>query len=51
VRGYAEALVIAYLVVTFVFTTVGVVGSSMVRSTRPASNPDTEVWPCPKRAE
>ncbi|MFO7546218.1 MAG: signal peptidase I [Trueperaceae bacterium] len=29
VRGYAEALVIAYLVVTFVFTTVGVVGSSM----------------------
>ncbi|HKI58980.1 MAG TPA: signal peptidase I [Trueperaceae bacterium] len=29
VRGYAEALVIAYLVVTFLFTTVGVVGSSM----------------------
>ncbi|HEX7040758.1 MAG TPA: signal peptidase I [Trueperaceae bacterium] len=29
VRGYAEALAIAYLVVTFVFTTVGVVGSSM----------------------
>jgi len=29
VRGYAEALVIAYLVVTFVFTTVGVVGTSM----------------------
>ncbi len=29
VRGYAEALVIAYLVVTFVFNTVGVVGSSM----------------------
>ncbi len=29
VRGYAEALVIAYLVVTFIFTTVGVVGSSM----------------------
>lgn len=28
-RGYAEALVIAYLVVTFLFTTVGVVGSSM----------------------
>lgn len=28
-RGYAEALAIAYLVVTFVFTTVGVVGSSM----------------------
>ena len=28
-RGYAEALVIAYLVVTFVFNTVGVVGSSM----------------------
>lgn len=29
VRGYAEALVIAYLVVTFVFNTVGVIGSSM----------------------
>ena len=29
VRGYAEALVIAFLVVTFLFTTVGVVGSSM----------------------
>lgn len=29
IRGYAEALVIAYLVVTFLFTTVGVVGSSM----------------------
>lgn len=29
VRGYAEALVIAFLIVTFVFTTVGVVGSSM----------------------
>jgi signal peptidase I len=29
VRGYAEALAIAYLVVTFVFNTVGVVGSSM----------------------
>src|SRR5690606_22967991 len=29
VRGYAEALAIAYLVVTFVFTTVGVIGSSM----------------------
>lgn len=29
VRGYAEALVIAFLVVTFVFNTVGVVGSSM----------------------
>lgn len=29
VRGYAEALAIAFLVVTFVFTTVGVVGSSM----------------------
>ncbi len=29
VRGYAEALVIAFLVVTFVFTTVGVVGTSM----------------------
>lgn len=29
VRGYAEALIIAYLVVTFVFNTVGVVGSSM----------------------
>ena len=29
VRGYAEALVIAYLVVTFLFTTVGVVGTSM----------------------
>ena len=29
VRGYGEALVIAYLVVTFLFTTVGVVGSSM----------------------
>ncbi len=28
-RGYAEALVIAYLVVTFVFNTVGVVGVSM----------------------
>lgn len=28
-RGYAEALAIAYLVVTFIFTTVGVVGSSM----------------------
>ena len=29
VRGYAEALVIAFLVVTFAFNTVGVVGSSM----------------------
>lgn len=29
IRGYAEALVIAFLVVTFVFNTVGVVGSSM----------------------
>lgn len=29
VRGYAEALIIAFLVVTFLFTTVGVVGSSM----------------------
>ena len=29
VRGYAEALVVAFLIVTFVFTTVGVVGSSM----------------------
>ncbi len=29
VRGYAEALIVAYLIVTFVFTTVGVVGSSM----------------------
>lgn len=29
VRGYAEALAIAYLIVTFVFNTVGVVGSSM----------------------
>ncbi len=29
VRGYAEALVIAYLIVTFLFNTVGVVGSSM----------------------
>jgi signal peptidase I len=29
VRGYAEALVIAFLIVTFIFTTVGVVGSSM----------------------
>lgn len=28
-KGYAEALVIAFLIVTFVFTTVGVVGSSM----------------------
>ncbi len=29
VRGYGEALVIAFLVVTFLFTTVGVVGTSM----------------------
>jgi signal peptidase I len=29
VRGYAEALLVAFLIVTFVFTTVGVVGSSM----------------------
>lgn len=29
IRGYLEALVIAYLVVTFVFTTVGVSGTSM----------------------
>ena len=29
VRGYAEALLIAFLVVTFLFTTVGVVGTSM----------------------
>lgn len=29
IRGYAEALAIAYLVVTFLFNTVGVVGSSM----------------------
>lgn len=29
VRGYAEALIIAFLVVTFLFTTVGVVGTSM----------------------
>lgn len=30
VRGYAEALAIAYAVITFVFTTVGVVGASML---------------------
>lgn len=30
VRGYAEALAIAYFVVTFLFTTVGVVGASML---------------------
>ena len=29
VRGYAEALVIAFIIVTFMFNTVGVVGSSM----------------------
>jgi signal peptidase I len=29
VRGYAEALAIAFVIVTFVFNTVGVVGSSM----------------------
>lgn len=29
VRGYAEAFAIAYFVITFIFTTVGVVGSSM----------------------
>lgn len=29
VRGYAEALVVAFLIVTFAFNTVGVVGSSM----------------------
>src|SRR5690554_5593090 len=29
-RGYTEALVIAYFVVTFLFTTVGVVGASML---------------------
>ena len=29
VRGYAEALALAFLIVTFVFNTVGVVGSSM----------------------
>ncbi|MEZ4631166.1 MAG: signal peptidase I [Deinococcales bacterium] len=29
IRGYAEALVIAFFIVTFIFTTVGVVGSSM----------------------
>lgn len=29
VRGYAEAFAIAYFVITFLFTTVGVVGSSM----------------------
>ena len=29
VRGYAEALAIAFLIVTFIFNTVGVVGSSM----------------------
>lgn len=29
VRGYAEALVVAFLIVTFVFNTVGVVGGSM----------------------
>ena len=28
-KGYAEALIIAFLIVTFVFNTVGVVGSSM----------------------
>lgn len=28
-KGYAEALLVAYVIVTFVFTTVGVVGSSM----------------------
>lgn len=31
-RGYAEALAIAYIVVTFLFTTVGVVGASMLPS-------------------
>ena len=29
IRGYIEALIIAFLIVTFVFNTVGVVGSSM----------------------
>ena len=29
VRGYAEALIVAFLIVTFVFNTVGVIGSSM----------------------
>ena len=29
VRGYAEALAVAFFIVTFIFTTVGVVGSSM----------------------
>lgn len=29
VRGYAEAFAVAYFVITFLFTTVGVVGSSM----------------------
>ena len=29
VRGYIEALIVAFFIVTFVFTTVGVVGSSM----------------------
>lgn len=29
IRGYAEALIIAYLIVTFAFTTVGVSGTSM----------------------
>ena len=29
VKGYAEALLIAFFIVTFIFTTVGVVGSSM----------------------
>ncbi len=29
-RGYAEALAIAYIVITFLFTTVGVVGASML---------------------
>jgi len=32
VRGYVEALVVAFLVVTFLFTTVGVVGASMLPS-------------------
>ncbi len=40
IRGYAEALLVAFLIVTFVFNTVGVVGNSMAPSLNGGLNPN-----------
>lgn len=44
VRGYAEALLIALFVTTFLFTTVGVIGGSMTPNLRGGSGPFLEAF-------